>query len=123
MSRISQGIVGEPPAVGITWNFAFFAVFAFSALGRKVPCKPRLVRGVKGHNMKRNYLTGKPRPVAGQLPYLMKDECKCRYEDQGKNCHNDKKNDPSIVFFIFHLSPFTSYFMTLFSRQSLSNSF
>ena len=35
--------------------------------GRNVPRKPRLVGGVKGHNMKRNYLTGKPRPVAGEL--------------------------------------------------------
>ena len=38
--------------------------------GRNVPCKPRLVGGVKGHNMKRDYLTGKPRPVAGELHIL-----------------------------------------------------
>jgi hypothetical protein len=31
------------------------------------PRKPRLAGGVKGHNMKRNYLSGKPRPVAGEL--------------------------------------------------------
>ncbi len=29
--------------------------------------QPRLVGGVKGHNMKRNYLTGKPRLVAGRF--------------------------------------------------------
>ncbi len=34
---------------------------------RNVPRKPRLVGGVKGHNIKRDYLTGKPRPVAGEL--------------------------------------------------------
>ena len=34
---------------------------------RNVHRKPRLVGGVKGHNMKRNYLTGKPRPVGGEL--------------------------------------------------------
>jgi hypothetical protein len=30
--------------------------------GRKVPRKPRLVGGVKGNNIKGNYLTGKPHP-------------------------------------------------------------
>ncbi len=36
---------------------------------RNVPRKPRPamggIGGVKGHNMKRTYLTGKPRPVVG----------------------------------------------------------
>jgi len=36
-------------------------------IGRNVPRKPRVVGGVKGHNIKRNYLTGKPRPVAREL--------------------------------------------------------
>jgi probable rRNA maturation factor len=36
---------------------------------RNVPREPRLVGGVKGHNMKRNYLTGKPRPEAGELQF------------------------------------------------------
>jgi hypothetical protein len=35
-----------------------------------VPRKPRLVGGVKGYNMKRHYLTGKPRPVAGELHFF-----------------------------------------------------
>ncbi|OGP75078.1 MAG: hypothetical protein A2V86_10155 [Deltaproteobacteria bacterium RBG_16_49_23] len=38
---------------------------------RNVPRKPRPasggIGGVKGHNMKRDYLAGKPRPVAGEL--------------------------------------------------------
>jgi hypothetical protein len=38
--------------------------------GRSVPLKPRLVGGVKGYNMKRHYLTGKPRPVAGELHFF-----------------------------------------------------
>ena len=38
-------------------------------LGRNVPRKRHLVGGVKGHNMKRYYLTGKPRPVAGELHF------------------------------------------------------
>jgi hypothetical protein len=43
-------------------------------LDRNVPRKPRLVghcdskpSGVKGHNIKLNYLAGKPRPVGGEL--------------------------------------------------------
>ena len=34
-------------------------------LGRNVPRKPRLVGGVKGYDMKGNYLSGKLQPVAG----------------------------------------------------------
>jgi len=34
---------------------------------RNVPRKPRLVGGFKGHNMKKDYLAGKPRPVGGEL--------------------------------------------------------
>jgi len=30
-----------------------------------VPRKSRAVSGVKGHNIKRNYLAGKPRPAGG----------------------------------------------------------
>ena len=37
-----------------------------SSCGRNVPCKPRLVGGVKEHNTKGNYISGKPRPVAGE---------------------------------------------------------
>jgi hypothetical protein len=39
----------------------------FTLSDRNVPRKPRLEGGVKGHNMKRDYLTGKPWPVAGEL--------------------------------------------------------
>ena len=35
---------------------------------RNVPRRPRLAGGVKGHNVKQNHFTGKPRPVAGELP-------------------------------------------------------
>jgi hypothetical protein len=35
--------------------------------GRNVPRKPRLEGGVKEHNIKRNYLSGKPWPVAMEL--------------------------------------------------------
>ncbi len=35
--------------------------------GRQVPCKPRLVDGVKGHNIKVNFFSGKPRPVDREL--------------------------------------------------------
>jgi 3-methyladenine DNA glycosylase AlkD len=35
--------------------------------GRKVPRKPRLVGGVKGHNTKRYYIAGKRRPAVGEL--------------------------------------------------------
>jgi len=35
--------------------------------GRKVPRKPRLVGGVKGHNTKSYYIAGKRRPAAGEL--------------------------------------------------------
>jgi len=42
--------------------------------GRNVPREPRLVGGVKGNNMKRNYLTGKPRPMAGELHFLKKEK-------------------------------------------------
>ena len=38
-------------------------------LGRNVPRKPRLAGGVKGYNMKGNYLSGKPRPVTGELQF------------------------------------------------------
>jgi cobalt/nickel transport protein len=34
---------------------------------RKVPRKPRVVGGVKGHNIKRYYIAGKPRSMAGEL--------------------------------------------------------
>jgi hypothetical protein len=37
---------------------------------RNVPRKPRLVGGVKGHNIKRDYLAGKPRPMGGELHIL-----------------------------------------------------
>jgi hypothetical protein len=40
-------------------------------IDRDVPRKPRLLGGIKGHNMKRNYLTGKPRPVAVELQNLL----------------------------------------------------
>jgi hypothetical protein len=40
------------------------------AVGRKVLRKSRPVGGVKGHNMKQDDLTGKPRPVAGELHIL-----------------------------------------------------
>jgi N-acetylglucosamine-6-phosphate deacetylase len=40
-----------------------------SSCGRNVPRKPRLAGGVKGHNMIGNYLSGKPRPEAGQLHF------------------------------------------------------
>ena len=40
---------------------------SYECFDRNVPRKPRLVGGVEGHNVKRSYLTGKPRPVAGQL--------------------------------------------------------
>ena len=36
-------------------------------LDRNVPRKPRLVGGVKGHNIKGHYLAGKPRPVGVEL--------------------------------------------------------
>ncbi len=38
-----------------------------SIIDRNVPRKPRLVGGVKGYNVKQEYLSGKPRPVAGEL--------------------------------------------------------
>jgi len=40
-----------------------------SSCGQNVPRKPRLVGGGKGHNMKGNYLPGKPRPVVGELHF------------------------------------------------------
>ena len=40
-----------------------------SCCGREVPRKPRLTSGAKGHHMKENYLTGKPRPLAGELHF------------------------------------------------------
>ncbi len=47
--------------------------FLRSFIDRNVPRKPRPamggIGGVKGHNMKRNYLAGKPRPAAGELHY------------------------------------------------------
>jgi SAM-dependent methyltransferase len=36
-------------------------------IDRQVPRKPRLVGGVKGHNQNENFLSGKPRPVGGEL--------------------------------------------------------
>jgi len=44
-----------------------FYTFYRLLLDRNVP-QPGLAGGVKGHNMKRHYLTGKPRPVAEELP-------------------------------------------------------
>ncbi len=35
--------------------------------GRQVPRKPSLVGGVKGHNIKEKFFSGKPRPVDGEL--------------------------------------------------------
>jgi len=35
--------------------------------GRQVSRKPRLIRGVKGHNQNENFLSGKPRPLGGDL--------------------------------------------------------
>ena len=71
-------------SVAISWFLAilimFFAISYFltsrflklvakTSFGRNVP-RPAYggIGGVKGHNMKENYLTGKPRPVAGELP-------------------------------------------------------
>ena len=42
-------------------------------LGRQVPRKPLLLGGVKGHNQKRYFFPGKPRPEAGELPILSKN--------------------------------------------------
>jgi hypothetical protein len=39
--------------------------------GRKVPCKPRLVGGVKGDNMNDNPLPGSPALVSGELPIVV----------------------------------------------------
>jgi len=39
----------------------------FFIIDRQVPRKPRLVGGVKGHNLKWSFLSGKPRPVVGEL--------------------------------------------------------
>jgi hypothetical protein len=39
-------------------------------LDRNVPRRPRLVGGVEGHNIKRDHLAGKPRPVGGELHFL-----------------------------------------------------
>jgi cobalt/nickel transport protein len=36
-------------------------------VARKVPRKSPLLDGVKGHNIKRYYIAGKPRPTAGEL--------------------------------------------------------
>jgi len=36
-------------------------------VGRKVPRKPCLLGGIKDHNQKRHFLSGKPRPVGGEL--------------------------------------------------------
>ena len=43
--------------------------FPSPILGRNVPRKPRLEGGAKGYDMKGNYLSGKPRPVAGELQF------------------------------------------------------
>jgi hypothetical protein len=48
----------------------YFQTFTKRVFGRNVPRKPRLAGGVKGHNMKRNYLTGKPWPVAQELQMI-----------------------------------------------------
>ena len=48
-----------------------------SSCGRNVPRKPRLVGGVKGHNMKGNHLPGKPRPVAEELHFGRDDLYLC----------------------------------------------
>jgi len=45
----------------------FLKLVAKTSFGRNVPRRFPLVGGVKGHNMKENYLTGKPRPVAREL--------------------------------------------------------
>jgi hypothetical protein len=47
------------------------------SVDRNVPRKPHLVGGVKGHNMKRNYLSGKPRHVAGELHFCRIFEIVC----------------------------------------------
>jgi len=71
-------------AIAVSWFLAklimFFAVAYFltsrflklvarTGFDRNVP-RPAFggIGGVKGHNTKENYLTGKPRPVAGELP-------------------------------------------------------
>jgi Kef-type K+ transport system membrane component KefB len=47
----------------------FLKLVAKTSFGRNVP-RPVCggIGGIKGHNTKENYLTGKPRPVAGELP-------------------------------------------------------
>ena len=52
-------------------------------LGRNVPRKPRLASGMKGHNMKRTHLTGKPRPVAEELHKLI--------EEATVDCYNESE--------------------------------
>ena len=58
--KSKEGDSNPSDAVGSKWS-------PLRNLGRVVPRKPRLAGGVKWHNMKRNYPSGKPRPVAGEL--------------------------------------------------------
>ncbi len=64
----------------IVENGRIIQVFPYqkgTSCGRNVPHKPRLVGGVKGHNMKGNYLSGKRRPVAGELHFGRDDLYLC----------------------------------------------
>jgi Kef-type K+ transport system membrane component KefB len=56
-------------AVAYFLTSRFLKLVAKTGFGRNVP-RPACggIGGVKGHNMKENYITGKPRPVAGELP-------------------------------------------------------
>jgi hypothetical protein len=47
-------------------------------IDRKVPRKPRLVSGVKGHNIYEYYITGKLRPVASELHNCKVKNEKCK---------------------------------------------
>ena len=58
--KSKEGDSNPSDAVGSKWS-------PLRNLGRVVPRKPRLAGGVKWHNMKGNYPSGKPRPVAGEL--------------------------------------------------------
>ena len=56
-------------AVAYFLTSRFLKLVAKTGFGRNVP-RPACggIGGVKGHNMKENYITGKPRPVARELP-------------------------------------------------------
>jgi Kef-type K+ transport system membrane component KefB len=56
-------------AVAYFLTSRFLELVAKTGFDRNVP-RPAYggIGGVKGHNTKENYLTGKPRPVAGELP-------------------------------------------------------